>query len=125
MSLRVLFFCALTLFAAPSLVSAQGVLVTDGFYAGNTYRELSEAARRTYVSGVIDGIFVSTLFDANFDLIDWLKRCVTGMNNGQVTAIVDLFLSAHPERWDQGMHVLVYTAMLEGCEKRGFKRPAG
>jgi hypothetical protein len=101
----------------------QQVIVEQGYIAGTHYRDMVESARGMYVMGVVDGFLASTMFGGSHPRALWLKSCITGVNTGQLVAIIDRFISEHPERWDQGMHVLVYSALLDACAERGYGPP--
>jgi len=39
---------------------------------------------------------------------------------GARRAIVDRFVEAHPERWDEDMSTVAYGALTQACTARGF-----
>jgi hypothetical protein len=112
------------LFTLASNVSAQRVAVSDGFYTAQEYRALPDDAKGYYVSGLIDGILLTPIFERSRSedpppRIRALKTCIKEMTNTQLQAIVDKYLAEHPEEWDSGMHILTFRVLLATCKKRG------
>jgi len=99
----------------PALGQDDPVAIKSGFVDGNGYRAFSGFEKRAYAMGLIDGYFLAPLFGAPKRRLEWLERCVVGMTDVQLVAIIDKFLQDHPERWHDGMHALVYSAMFEAC----------
>ena len=91
------------------------MLIKSGFIDGNEYRDFSGDEKRVYLMGLMDGSFLAPVYGAPKARIEWLERCVTGMTDAQLVAIIDKFLQANPARWHNDMHTLVYSAMLEAC----------
>jgi len=46
----------------------------------------------------------------------WLEACTAGWSTQQVAAVVDKFLKDNPARWNEGMNILVYSALLDACQ---------
>lgn len=108
---------ATTAFAIPK---DQVVMVHHGFYKANHYRELPDFVRRAYIVGVFDALMLCPLFGAPKAEVTWLERCGEGMQDVQLQAIVDRFVDAHPERWDEDMGTVAYGALTQACTARGF-----
>lgn len=125
MSLRSIGLALTLLLCSVAGATAQDnpVRIHNGFVAGIDYREYGDFQKRAYVTGVVDGMFLAPVLEAPKPQIEWLEDCVTGMTDVQVVGIVDRWLTTHPERWDQSMHILLYSAIVEACEVRGFARP--
>ncbi len=93
------------------------VEIKFGFLKGNDYlNDLSERERGAYVMGVYDGLLGAALFGTPKRRLAWLEACGVGMGTEQVAAIVDKYLRDNPARWNEGMNVLVYSAMLGACQ---------
>jgi hypothetical protein len=107
--------CLISCFVATSSAQAQEVVIHNGFITGNDYRTMSQGARRTYVMGLIDGLFLAPFVGAPKRQVACLERCAEGMRDEQVIAIVDKYISENPVRWHGSVHVLVYSAMREAC----------
>jgi len=77
--------------------------------------------RSAYVIGVLDGFYFSPVFGAPFTKIDKLQICADAMNPTaeQAAAIVDRYLDAHPEAWNDQMQPIVLRAMRQACASRG------
>jgi len=103
----------------PSISAAQepAIVIPYGFITGNTYREKwsDDPDRVLYITGLFDGLMMSSMFGGDGSLIMSFKACLNGMNNKQVTVIVDKYLAAHPELWHQDMQVLAVDAIKEIC----------
>lgn len=108
---------------ASNSLQAQYVSVPVGYVTGVDYREFSKSERMFYLIGTVDGFVAAALFDGKDAVTLWLNQCIKGVTSVQLTAIVDTFLDSHPERWDQGMNILAYGALLHACDKRGFGKP--
>lgn len=70
--------------------------------------------------GILDGMLLAPAFGAPDDgtKLKSLGTCIEGMTNVQVKAIIDKFLKDHPERWNNPMHTVAFTAMMEGCQRK-------
>ena len=86
------------------------------FLQGNGYLKLPEAAKGTYVMGVVDGLLGAPVFDAPRKKTVWLEHCIVGMSSEQLAAIVDKYLRENPAQWNWAMNVLVYSAMSDACQ---------
>jgi hypothetical protein len=95
--------------------TAQTVFIRPGFYDGNAYLQLSLAQQVAYISGVVDGIYLVPVFNAEHIKIERLHRCIEGMGNSQICAIVNKFLQNNPTRWHEPMNNLVYSALVKAC----------
>jgi hypothetical protein len=106
--------------AVMAIPKDKAVEIHHGFYKANHYRELPDFVRRAYIAGVFDALMLSPLFGAPKAEVTWLERCAEGMQDDQLQAIVDRFVEAHPERWDQDMGTVAYGALTQACTARGF-----
>jgi hypothetical protein len=104
-----------------AVMTGDQITVPHGFYNGQQYlTAFSGPKDPSYAAGFIDGMLSSTTLGAPIERVQKLKDCIHGMNNGQVEAILDKFITEHPERWDESMTVLGYVAMAAACQSRGF-----
>ncbi len=92
--------------------------IKEGFLTGNSYRELSHSGKLGYAMGILDGIFLSPMFDAPKTELQWIERCATGMTGEQVVAVLNRFVSDNPARWHESMNILAWVALKEGCKNR-------
>jgi hypothetical protein len=111
---RVLRGVLLSLGATVAL-AGNGVRVPNAFVTGQQFIGLSESARTQYVMGLIDGIFVGTLFGASEARVAALQSCLMGRNNIQVGSILLKYVQEHPEQWHEGAHALFYQRMIALC----------
>lgn len=98
-------------------VVVQSVVVTGGFLTGNSFRDLSDTEKHGYAMGFIDGVLISPIFNAPGKELQWFERCIKGMTNKQVVAILNKFLEENPARWHEPMNILAFRAMVETCKK--------
>jgi hypothetical protein len=91
------------------------VHIQNGFLTGNSFRQLSPLAKRSYIMGIVDGLLIAPLVEAPKSKVRWLERCVVNMTDDHVAAIVDKHLAEQPQRWHDPMHVLAYSAFREAC----------
>jgi hypothetical protein len=95
------------------------VQISNGYVSGNVYRDMADTAKHAYVMGVVDGILLSPILGAESKDVQPVSDCIKGMRSDQLQAIVDAFLQAHPERWDESMHTIAYGALFGACKARG------
>src|SRR5205814_2320443 len=94
-------------------------VIHNGFLNAEDYVHISERRQRDYVIGIIDGMMLAPLFGAPGDgPIKPLLDCVTGMSDSQIAAIIAKFLREHPERWNESLHGVVYSAMTQSCAQK-------
>ena len=101
---------------------ADGVLIHNGFLTGQSFRDLPDLGKRSYVAGLIDGLFLAPLFDAPKSSMGWLESCVEGMTDEQVSAIISKYLDDNPGRWHQPVHGAAYSALLAACPGSPLQR---
>ena len=96
--------------------------VNDGFLTGTFFRGGSQSMRAAYVIGILDGFSYATVFGAPDSKIEKLRRCIGAMNANtrQVGTIVDQYLDAHPESWNEKMQPIVLRAMRQACATHGM-----
>ena len=104
------------LWLSSSLLAAD-ILVHNGFMTGNTYLSWSQTNQNTYVTGLVDGIFLAPLFNApKSGPISNAEGCLENKTNTQLRAIFNKHLDDHPERWEHGAHILFYSALVGFCD---------
>ena len=119
-TMREKLFALIFLFVVAGPAQHNSLVVKDGFLTAQDYLNLPTAQQLGYATGVIDGMLIAPLFGApdNGAQLQLLGRCVTGMRDTQVHAILDKFLKDHPERWNDPMHAVAFAAMNEACSKK-------
>jgi hypothetical protein len=96
---------------------------------GNDWRMLPERVRQGYVTGVLD--VWTTVVDVSKEVQKGNPRYIPStevrmfspattcyrenMTYGQVFAVVDRYMSQHPENWDYAMATLVWDTMHQTC----------
>jgi hypothetical protein len=93
----------------------------NGFLTGKFFRGGSQSLRTAYVIGVLDGFSYAPAFGAPDTKIDKLQRCVGTMHADarQVSTIIDKYLDAHPDSWNEKMQPIVLRAMRQACATSG------
>ena len=105
------------------LVSALWVYAVEAM-TGNEYRTISALGKVSYVNGVMEGWILANRFmghDGEPD-VRWeatfgrIVRCADKkMTVGQVSAITEKYIDAHPAEEYYDVAALVWSAMLEVC----------
>ena len=74
---------------------------------------MSTEGQRSYTKGLIDGIWLSPLFGApdDGDKIQTFATCLEGMTDTQIAAITEKFLKDHPERWNEYLNTVMFSAI--------------
>jgi hypothetical protein len=111
-----------TLFALSGF-SQEGIYIHNGFLRAEEYMHMNVQSQHDYAMGVVDGMFLAPLFGAPRAWQDGQKigafgECITGMSSTQVAAIVSKFTREHPERWNESMHAVAFTAMTQACSQK-------
>ena len=107
-----------TLWLSSSLL-AEPAWLHKGFVTGNTYLSWPQTNKRTYVMGLVDGLFLAPLFKApKPGPISNAEGCLENKTDVQLRAIFKKHLDDHPERWDQWAHLLFYNALSGFCDLR-------
>lgn len=104
-------------FISPLLaISAEEtVAIQSGFLTGEAYLNSSDSRQRAYAMGLVDGLFISPLFGAPKAEVRPYEKCVVGMSDRQVAAILTKYLREHPGRWHESAHVAFFAALKGTC----------
>jgi hypothetical protein len=94
---------------------AQGTLW--GFLNGNTYQTKTQAEQYAYIVGVVDSLFAPLYSEAPARACVEQRYSGTSASAGQMYAIVNRYLQAHPEYWGVQMAQLTMEAIAETCDK--------
>jgi len=110
-------YAAVSVGGEPGPTKEEGILVHNGFGTGQTFlNDLSDAQRRAYAMGVINGMLISPMLGAPKEKLAWLETCAERMTDEQVAAIITKHLREHPERWHYGLHLESWAAMKDACD---------
>ena len=96
---------------------AAGALGT-GFKTGTDCVRLSDNEIEAYMVGVTDGLLVSPVVGASESCILHYHKCMQGMTNYQLGAVLRKWLKENPERWHQGCNIASWRAIHEMCAER-------
>ena len=105
-----------------SLVSLSGfgqqkVTISRGFFTGKDYLDMSDTEKRAYVTGEINGMLVAPFFGAPEERLQWLKSCTSNLSDEQTAAIVTNYINEQPNRLNESLNVLTFTALRTACQK--------
>jgi Rap1a immunity proteins len=85
------------------------------FVKAQDYPELSEATRKAYTTGLMDGFYASAFFGADGKQAAKLAACTKRMDSTQITAIITKYVKEHPDAWHDPLSMLGYNAMNSAC----------
>jgi len=94
--------------------------VAPGFIKGNDYLQFSGDLKAIYLLGLYDGMmFAPILAVRNLTRPNRLSECIAHMHatGTQLAAIVDQYMTAHPEQWGYEMNGIAFRAMGGACDK--------
>jgi hypothetical protein len=122
-AMREKLFVLLLFFASTGLPQRNDsaiIHIQNGFYTAQEYLDLPKELQLGYTIGVVDGMLIAPLFGAPDDgaQLTSLKHCLEHMTNTQIQAIIVKFLTDHPERWNNRMHIEAFNALQEACSKK-------
>lgn len=120
--MRPFVFAVLT-FLVISAFSQQEIRVKPGFYTAEVFAHSSDQGQLDYAMGVVDGMLLAPFFGAPRSQNDGqqyevFEDCVTDMSGKQVGAIISKYVREHPERWNDPMNVVAYSAMTKACSQK-------
>jgi hypothetical protein len=112
-------FALLMLITLTSVVYAQQqrhtVAINLGFFTAEEFLHMPETQQAGFAAGLVDGIYVSPLLGAAEGNIEQLHKCIVGMSDAQVAAIIARYLKDHPERWHKRLNTEAFTALDTAC----------
>jgi phosphoglucomutase len=110
----------LLLAAMPQTGAPQVTHVHNGFLKTEAFVHMSTDGKRDYAKGLVDGMLLAPLFGApdDGDKIKSFGACIEGMSDTQVAAIIEKFARDHPERWNESLNWVAFTAMTQGCARK-------
>ena len=88
---------------------------------GNEWKKLTENSQIFYVAGITDAFSLSGSTAEDMSKLDkalgsFVGCLKDGMTYRQIHAMVGKYMDNHPEEWHQGMTVLTYSGMVDGCK---------
>jgi hypothetical protein len=89
--------------------------VPGGFLKAGQFKDLSPEMREGYAMGLLNGLFVSTIFDANEEGLKTLSDCTKEMGSGQIAEIISKYVREHPEAWHEALSTQSLNAMISVC----------
>ena len=93
------------------------VVIPAGFYSAGDYLEFPPAAQAAYAAGFINGLFVSTVFNANKSAVIEIEDCLRGATDDEVAARITKYIQEHPESKDLDLNVESLNAITSACPK--------
>ena len=92
-------------------------------YSGNEYRNSGDKFQYGYLGGVLEAFSFNEamerqLLDKGQPLTALMTDCVKTrhMPYGQVKAIIDKYLTDHPDEWDEPAVILIFRAVSNACK---------
>ena len=111
-----LLFPILVLIAVTCVYASQEkVSISRGYFTGKEYLDMSETERRAYATGAINGMLVSPFFGAPQNRVEWLKTCSARLSDVQTAEILSRYITDNPERQNDSLNVLTFSAMRSAC----------
>lgn len=89
--------------------------VPGGFLNAGDFRDLPSSVKEGYVMGFSNGMMASGILEADVSKVKALHDCTNGMSAKQLAAILDKYLSEHPEGWHEPLAVHSFDALLGVC----------
>jgi hypothetical protein len=87
----------------------------DGFGTGQDFLGFSDAGKRAYAMGAINGFLMAPMLGTPEAQVSRVGRCLENMTDVQVAAIIDKWLREHPERWHYGLHIESWVSVKSAC----------
>jgi hypothetical protein len=114
---RIVLALLLVAVALKSASPQQTVLVVNGMGKAQDFLELSENSKKAFAMGFIDGIYVAPYLGApdKGEVLVSLQKCVAGMSNTQLGAIIEKYIKEHPENWHRPLNTEAWTGVMEAC----------
>jgi len=85
------------------------------FLKAGQFKDLSPEKQEVYAVGLLDGLFVSTIFGADEDGLKKLADCTKEMDSEQISAIISKYVHDHPEAWHETLSTQSLNAMFSAC----------
>ena len=86
-----------------------------GFLKGNDYRLLSTTEKIAYLTGIWDGYMFSPALGGKAKNDQVLFDCLPNLVQNQLLAIVEKYMTEHPEEWGSSMNFIVFSALPKSC----------
>ena len=91
------------------------VAINPGFFKSEEFLQMPETQQRGFAAGLVDGIYLAPLMGAPQENIEPFHKCIVGMSDTQVAAIIQEFLKDHPEKWHERLSMEAYNALNTAC----------
>ena len=106
----------LIVFSIDGLPQGQ-VKLHRGTITTQEYLDMPQGARKVYVMGLMDGLFLAPMFGApaNNKWRTAIQTCVEGKPVSQLMSIIEKYMKAHPEVWHADAHFEAYNALSRAC----------
>lgn len=101
--------------AQDETVRTEKVNVHQGFVKGAQYLEASEADRRTYIMGLVDGVLSAGLYGASATRVARYQHCLEQMPGDRVESVLFQYLQENQESQDIGVNMSFFFALSEAC----------
>ena len=108
---------ALFFLVAWSGATQQEIRIHDGFMKVEDYLHVNRQKQEGYAIGIVDGIMLAPVFGASEkgQKLKSFENCVEGMSDTHVKTIIDAYMEGYSDRWNDPMHAMVLTAIMQAC----------
>jgi hypothetical protein len=93
----------------------QFVAVRGGYGTGETLAAYTDTEMAIFASAFANGVVVAPLLNAPEACVDQAVRCLDGLHDTHLAAILRRYLDDHSEEWDEEAHLLAYRAIFGPC----------
>lgn len=115
---KIVLFVVFALAFKSSMVWAESVVnIRKGLADGYQFNKSNKALQLSYIAGILDGIKMAPMLGGSEKLTGAFADCLVGLSVDQAMEVVLKEHNAHPEWWDTPMHLTVYRAILNSCER--------
>jgi hypothetical protein len=84
-------------------------------WTGNTYQQFVQTHIHAlvYTFGLADGIYIGAALEESKH--GAIQGCLAKLTRGQVTTMIQKYLTDHPERWHEEMSILALRSLVTAC----------
>jgi hypothetical protein len=95
----------------------KGPLMHRGWLRAGEFLDMSEDQKGGYVMGLLDGLYSAPNFGApdTSKSLYTLGTCLEPMKLSQVSAIIELHIRQHPDRWHWDANSVAEEALADAC----------
>ncbi len=114
---RITILAMLLLASAIDAIPQGQVKLHRGTITAKEYLDMAPGAQKSYVIGLMDGLFLAPMFGAPADN-KWriaIQACVEGRSVSQLMSIIGKYIKDNPQYWQTDAHFQAYNALSRAC----------